>query len=126
MSIDFFHKFSSKIASTIRMGNKAPNPKPFFNDSPPLWSVNILIAIKLINHGPSVQPESPESANTLYIAPPDFGKSFAAKLKVAGHIILTLNPVNAHITKEITGLSIKNTNLKAEKETDKRVFIYKK
>lgn len=28
--------------------------------------------------------------------------------------------------KEITGLSIKNTNLKTEKETDKRVFIYKR
>ena len=107
MSILFSLKFNRQIAKIIKTGNNAPNPRPTLRDSPDETPSAKYMEIKLINHGPSVHPVSPESARTLYIGPPPFGKSFAARLKVAGHITLTLIPVNAHTRSDITGLSIK-------------------
>ncbi len=107
MSTFLFLIFSIDIATIIRIGNKAPNPKPVLRDSPDVMPFDICIVIKLINQGPNVQPVSPESASTLYIEPPPFGKSLAARLSVAGHIMLTVIPVKAQVKSEITELSIK-------------------
>lgn len=96
------------MAIIIMMGNNAPKPRPVFNASPDVASIDILIVIKLINQGPNVHPVSPDNASTLYIEPPPLGKSLAARLKVAGHIMLTVIPVIAQVKSEITELSIKH------------------
>ena len=107
MSIDFFAMLRIEIASIISIGNKAPKPRPIFSASPDVASVDILIVIKLINQGPNVHPVSPDKANTLYIEPPPLGKSLAARLSVAGHIMLTVIPVIAQVKSDITELLIK-------------------
>ena len=104
MSIDFFFMLRSKMAIIIRIGKNAPKPRPIFKASADVDSVANFIDIKLINQGPRVQPVSPESASTLYIEPPPFGNNLPAKLNVAGHIILTVNPVIAHAKRDKTGL----------------------
>ena len=108
MSIPHFLRCNNEIVIIIRIGKSAPKPKPVLRDSPDTMSEENLIDIKLINHGPSVHPVSPESARTLYIEPPPLGKSLAARLSVAGHIMLTVIPVIAQVKSEIIGLLIKH------------------
>ena len=107
MSILLFLTFNIDIAIIIIIGNIALYPRPILRDSPEVIPFVICIVIKLINQGPNVHPLSPERASTLYIAPPPFGKSLAARLSVAGHMILTVIPVNAQVKSEIEELFIK-------------------
>ena len=108
MSILFFLRFKSEIAKIIKIGNTAPNPRPTLSDSPDETPSAKYMEIKLINQGPNVHPVSPDSARTLYIEPPPLGKSFAARLKVAGHMILTLIPVIAQTKSDKTEFFMKH------------------
>lgn len=102
-----FFEFNSKIANINNSGMNDEKARPVLREAADEASSENFSVIKLTNQGPKVQPVSPARASTLKSEPPPLEKSPDARLKAPGHIMLTVNPVNAHRKSEINLLSIK-------------------
>ena len=101
----FFIAFVKFNKTIIKIGNTIQNIRPNFSGS-------IVIAVLLVaasesnpaTSGPEEQPKSPNIASIANIAVPPFGNSFAARLKIPGHIVEAESPHSPQPIRERIGM----------------------
>lgn len=88
----------------IRIGKTIQKIRPNFKGSIVIDGLACAASERIpVIHGPNAQPKSPNIASMANIAVPPLGKTFAARLKMPGHIVEAESPQSPQPISETIG-----------------------
>ena len=103
--LTFFIDFVKFRRIIIRIGNAIQKIRPNFKGSIVIDGLARAASERIpVIHGPNAQPKSPNIASIANIAVPPFGKAFAERLNIPGHIVEAERPQSPQPIRETSGI----------------------